>query len=83
MRCRQSLRALRSLAWCSALACAALEASFILPLDPPPALGWRRLKEAAVALKLMYDEDLADEEIIVAWHDRAGAAPGWRGPAAR
>jgi hypothetical protein len=34
----------------------------------------RRLKEAPLALKALYDADLADEEIVLAWHGRADAA---------
>jgi translation initiation factor 5 len=33
-----------------------------------------RIKEAALALKALYDEDLADEDIVLAWADRADAA---------
>lgn len=33
-----------------------------------------RLREAALALKALYDEDLVDEEIILAWADREEAA---------
>jgi hypothetical protein len=33
-----------------------------------------RVKEAALALKQLYDEDLADEDIILAWHGRVDAA---------
>lgn len=34
----------------------------------------RRGREAALALKALYDEDLAEEDIILAWHGRADAA---------
>src|SRR5690349_9809898 len=37
-------------------------------------LGEERLKEAPLALKFMYDEDIAAEEIIEAWYERADAA---------
>ncbi len=37
-------------------------------------LGEDRLKEAPLALKFMYDEDIAAEEIIVAWYERVDAA---------
>jgi translation initiation factor 5 len=33
-----------------------------------------RVKEGALALKVLYDEDLAEEEIILEWADRADAA---------
>jgi len=33
-----------------------------------------RMKEAAFALKALYDEDLADEDIVLAWADRVDAA---------
>jgi translation initiation factor 5 len=34
----------------------------------------QRVKEGALALKVLYDEDLAEEEIILEWADRADAA---------
>jgi translation initiation factor 5 len=33
-----------------------------------------KLREAPVALKALYDADLAEEDIILAWADRADAA---------
>lgn len=33
-----------------------------------------RVKELAVALKVLYDEDLVEEDIILAWADRGDAA---------
>jgi len=33
-----------------------------------------RMREAPIALKALYDADLAEEDIILAWADRAGAA---------
>ena len=35
-----------------------------------------RVKEVALALKAMYDEDLAEDEIIVAWGGKEDAAKG-------
>lgn len=35
-----------------------------------------RVKEVALVLKAMYDEDLAEDEIIVAWGSKADAAKG-------
>ena len=32
-----------------------------------------RVKEAPLILKALYDLDLADEEVIVAWYDKADA----------
>ena len=41
-----------------------------------------RCKEVALVLKAMYDDDLAEDEIIVAWGGKADAAKGLGVPAA-
>ena len=40
-----------------------------------PAVGApERVKETPLVLKIMYDEDLADEEVILAWDGKSDAA---------
>jgi translation initiation factor 5 len=43
-----------------------------------------RVKEAALLLKVLYDEDLAEEEVVLAWAGKedAGAILGLSGEAA-
>lgn len=61
---------LRSQAPDAALQLASLVAfEYVVALLQP-----ERMKEAALALKAMYDEDLAEEDIILAWYDRNDCA---------
>lgn len=57
------------------------------PHHPPPTTTTTQVgapdkaREAPLALKALYDADLADEDIILAWHEKEDAAKvsgrGW------